>query len=259
MNTADSPSFPSARRRGAHFHRRGQSAFTLMEVIIFLMILAVLAILAVPVFMKVNAKGEQVKALSNAKQIALAMRLYASDNDGAFPSFTLHNGKPTATVVPDSNTAFAQLFPDYIQEEAIFWLKNSAFCSPNPPDEVTDKTALDTPVETLKKGENEWAYVVRLNDTSNSDVPLLADGFADPAQHTYTADPTRPGGVWKGQVAIVVHCDTSGEVMKVDPATMTVTGPNTSRGKAGPAGDIFTTANSASGWLNPANTVANPK
>jgi len=236
--------------------RRGQPAFTIFELLLLLMILAILAGIALPVFASVQKKGMQTKALSNAKQIALALRLYASDNNGIYPDHTLRNGKPTATLVPDSNTAFAQLFPTYIQQEAVFWLDKSAFCSPNPPDEVMDNPPKDNPVDTLNKGENEWAYVTGINDnSSNPAVPLLADGFADPKQHTYTNDPARPGGVWKGAVAIVIRADSSGSVMKVDQATMTVTGPNGSNAP----GDIFTTKNAGDGWLKPANVVVNPK
>lgn len=232
-----------------------RSAFSLLELMFLLFVIAVLAGIALPVFSGVSVKGAQTKALSNAKQIGLALRLYASDNDGAYPSYTLKNGKPTKTVVPDSNTAFAQLFPDYVQEENIFWLPKSAFCSPNPPDEITDNPPRDTPVDTLKKGENEWAYVVGLNDSSNPAVPLIASGFADPKQHTYTKDPSRPGGVFKGATAIVIRSDTSGAVMKVDQATMTVVGPNGGTEN----GDIFTPENGGNGWLKPENFVVNPK
>ncbi len=234
---------------------RPQSAFTLIEILILIFVLAVLAGIALPVFTSVGRKGAQTKALSNAKQISLALRLYASDNNGAYPSFTLQDGKPTKTVVPDSNTAFAQLFPTYIQEENIFWLSKSAFCSPNPPDEVMDTPPLDTPVHTLAKGENEWAYVVNLNDSGNPAVPLIADGFADPVKHTYTKNQLQRGGVWRGLFAIVIRADSSGKVERVDQSTMTVIGDN---GGAVP-GDIFTTANSAGNWLAPANVVVNPK
>lgn len=46
---------------------------------------AVLASLAVPVFTKVSAQGNQMKAMSNAKQIVLGMKQYAADNDGKYP------------------------------------------------------------------------------------------------------------------------------------------------------------------------------
>ena len=48
-------------------------------------IIALLAAIAFPVFKSVQAKGLETKALSNAKQIGTACRLYAVDKNGAFP------------------------------------------------------------------------------------------------------------------------------------------------------------------------------
>jgi type II secretory pathway pseudopilin PulG len=255
MKTETKDSSPLASPSASRRHSR--AGLTLFELIFLLGVLAVLAAVALPVMKSTQAKGTKVKELSNAKQIALALRLYAADNDGNYPTYTLHDGKPTKKVVPDSNTAFAQLFPTYVEEETIFWMSKSAFCSPKPPDNVIDKDGpLDTPVETLKKGENEWAYVVGLNDSSNPAVPLIADGFTDPKAHTYSKDPMARGGVWKGQVAIVINADSSGNFENIDPATMTVVGPN---GGGNKKGDIFSTAHKANGWLAPENVVVNPK
>src|SRR2546422_1047492 len=162
-------------------------AFTLIELLVVISIIAILAGIALPVFSSVQVKGAQTKALSNAKQIGLACKLYATDNNGLFPSKTVSSGKPTTTDVGDSNTAFAQLFPDYLQSEQIFFQAKSAF-TPAPPDDKIDNPSLDAPVDTLKTGENHWAYVLNLSDTSNAAVPLIADGFADASGHTYSTD-----------------------------------------------------------------------
>lgn len=228
-----------------------------IELLIAILIVAVLVALLGPWFRpNVAIKGPKTKALSNAKQVALALRIYAADHNGVYPSWTLSGGTPSSTSVVDSNTAFAQLFPTYVQSESIFWQTYSARCNPTPPDEKTDVTPLDTPVETLKQGENEWAYVLGLNDTSNPAVPLLANGFADPVRHTYTTDQVAPGGVWKGVDAVVIFADNSGRVMKVDPKTMMVSGTDAA---VRTMGDIFTTRYSAKGWLGPKNAVVNPK
>ncbi len=124
---------------------KSKLAFTLIELLVVITIIAILAGIALPVFTSVQIKGNQTKALSNAKQIALALRIYSSDNQGIYPSFTLNQGLPTTTTVSDSNTAFAQLFPQYVQEEKIFYLSKSAW-TPTLPDEVTDNPPLDTPV-----------------------------------------------------------------------------------------------------------------
>src|SRR5689334_1751663 len=97
--------------------KKFMKAFTLIELLVVITIIAILAGIALPVFSSVQIKGQQTKALSNAKQIGLALRLWAGDNNGIYPSYTLSSGQPTTTTVSDSNTAFAQLFPTYIQSE----------------------------------------------------------------------------------------------------------------------------------------------
>lgn len=233
---------------------KSKLAFTLIELLVVITIIAILAGIALPVFTSVQVKGNQTKALSNAKQIGLALRLYSSDHDGLFPAFTLNQGQPTTTTVSDSNTAFAELFPQYCTEEKIFYLAKSGWCPSGAPDEQTDPLPDNTGGKTLAAGENEWAYVLQLNDSSNPAMPLLADGFADKGQHTYVKDPTAKGGVWKAQKSVVIRADNSGKVEDVDQATLTVIGPN---GKGN--GDIFTTANSENGWLGVGNVVVNPK
>ncbi|HVV72242.1 MAG TPA: hypothetical protein VG733_04140 [Chthoniobacteraceae bacterium] len=232
-----------------------KSAPTYTEIFVTLVLVVVVGVLLGVYKTWIPWKINNVKVLGNARQIALALQLYAQDHGGKFPSYTLQNGTPTTTPVADSNTAFAQLFPTYVDQEALFWVPQSAFCSPNPPDEIIDKPPLDSPVQTLKSGENEWAYVLGLGTSSGPEFPLLADGFADPVAHTYTSDRSKKGGVWNGRKALLIHADGSANVLDVNQSTMTITGSN-----GGPApGDIFTTANSANGWLGPDNTVVNPK
>jgi prepilin-type N-terminal cleavage/methylation domain-containing protein len=242
--------------------KKTTAAFTLIELLVVIAIIAVLASIALPVFSSVQTKGAQTKALSNGKQIALALRLYASDNNGTYPSYLVDaDGTPTTnppTAVSSSNDALCQLFPNYIKSEAIFWLSKSKWCSTGSPDEAQDSTLTVPSSETLKTGENEWAYVLGLNESSNPAVPLLADGFITGGEtsHRYSKDQTIQGGVWKGVNAIVIRADSSGTVEKVN-ADLTIHGPNGSSG--GTQGDIFTTANSSNGWLGTANTVVNPK
>jgi prepilin-type N-terminal cleavage/methylation domain-containing protein len=243
---------------------KSKLAFTLIELLVVITIIAILAGIALPVFTSVQIKGQQTKALSNAKQIALALRLYASDNNGLYPSYTLNQGQPSTTTVANSNEAFAQLFPTYIQEEAIFWLAKSAWCTANPPPETYDAAGTDPNVLTLAAGQNEWAYVLGLNDSSNPAMPLIADGFTGQSgpntTHTYTVDQSVKGGIWKAQKAIIVHADSSGVVANVTQSTganqYQVVGPNGSVGNT--QGDIFTTGNSGNGWLGQANEVVNP-
>jgi len=173
------------------------TAFTLIELLVVMAIIAILVSIALPVFVGILERGQQTKDLSNAKQIGLGLKLYAGDNDGKFPAQVTPNG---------SNPAFVALIPTYIPTEKIFYLAKSAW-TPQPPDEVFTDSAT-----TLAAGENNFAYVNALTDTSNPNYPIIADGFASGTPGTYTSDETAKGGVWKGKKAIVIRCDMSGAV-----------------------------------------------
>ena len=179
-----------------------QNAFTLIELLVVISIIAILAGIALPVFGEVQIRGAQTKALSNAKQVGLACKLFAQDYDGNFPLWTdpaTKNGDPT-----DANAALQVLIPDYIPDKGVFAIPKSAYCK------NVGKGGSGTSTK-LGAGENEWAYVIGLSDTSNSRFPLLADGFAEGGT-SYVADETQPGGVWKGKKAVVIRVDISGAV-----------------------------------------------
>jgi len=219
--------------------RKILSAFTLIELLVVISIIAILAGIALPVFSQVQIKGAQTKALSNAKQIGLALKVYATDNNGLFPVAATSN----------SQSAYAQLFPQYLTNETIFWLAKSAECSPAPPDNILDPAGTTSGwTNTLKAGENHWAYVNSLNDTSNSLFPLIADAFASATAHTYATNASVEGGVWTGTKAIVIRVDCSGAVEKVNSALIVPSGPAGS--------DLFDTTNAT--WLGTTNSVVNP-
>ena len=46
-------------------------------------------------------------------------------------------------------------------------------------------------------------------------IPLIADGFSTQVGR-YSADPGQLGGVWRGRSAIVVFCDRSAQIVKLD-------------------------------------------
>jgi len=211
------------------------TAFTLIELLVVMAIIAILASIALPVFVGILERGQQTKDLSNAKQIGLGLKIFAGDNDGKFP---LTDGT-------GANSAYRQLIPTYIPEEKIFYLAKSAW-TPNPPDEVfSDSTTA------LAVGENNFAYVDNLTDTSNPSFPLAADGFSTTVG-TYASDETAKGGVWKGKQAIVIRCDSSGAVEKCATDFKVY-------GKTGdPSGsdeDIFATSAT---WLSTNQTPRNP-
>jgi len=59
--------------------------FTLIELLVVIAIIAILAAILFPVFARAREKARQTSCLSNTKQIALAVDMYATDYDGCFP------------------------------------------------------------------------------------------------------------------------------------------------------------------------------
>jgi len=186
------------------------SAFTLIELLVVISIIAILAGIALPVFGEVKVRGDQTKALSNAKQIGTACKIYATDNNGLYPHLSNYVGDGTSTpkeaVAGDSsNVILRNLIPDYLPDRNIFVNAKSAYTKRYASAPVTANDPL--PVNT-----NQWAYVSGLSDTSNSRWPLLADGFVpgSTSDPKYSKDEGAPGGVWKGKKAIVIRVDGSG-------------------------------------------------
>jgi prepilin-type N-terminal cleavage/methylation domain-containing protein len=182
--------------------------FTLIELLVVITIIAILAGLAMSAIPGVLEKAQQTKVLSNGKQIGIALRLYSSDHDGNYPLYTDAVLKMPAAIsgLTDANTVLATLIPDYLTDENLFGIAKSAWSKPGPDGKITQ------PADRLKAGENGWAYVAGLSDSSNARWPLLATGFetGTEAEPTYTSDAGKPGGVWQGKKAIVIRCDGSG-------------------------------------------------
>jgi prepilin-type N-terminal cleavage/methylation domain-containing protein len=167
------------------------TAFTLIELLVVMAIIAILASIALPVFVNILQRGQQTKDLSNAKQIGLGLKLYAGDNDGLFPN----------SGVANANSNYALLIPTYIPGEKIFYLAKSIWTAP--PDEVFSDSA-----NTLKTGENAYAYAAITHRHLKPEFSIVADGFGAAARECIRAIGLERG-IWKGK-AIVVRVDTSG-------------------------------------------------
>ena len=194
------------------------AAFTLIELLVVITIIGILAGIALPVFNSVQVKGQQTKSLAQAKQIGLALKLCAGDNDGVYPK----NGVPTIiTAAPtNANDAFSALFPTYTQSESIFGNKLAVgYQTGTGPDNQLDTTAVYPPVQTLKSGENVYGYMMGLSDASNPACPLVFDGTADGQSGgtgIYSVTQTAKGGVWSATKAIIIYLDNHGAVENVD-------------------------------------------
>jgi prepilin-type N-terminal cleavage/methylation domain-containing protein/prepilin-type processing-associated H-X9-DG protein len=66
-------------------YNKGRSAFTLIELLVVIAIIAILAAILFPVFAKAREKARQTTCLSNTKQMANAVAMFAQDHDEALP------------------------------------------------------------------------------------------------------------------------------------------------------------------------------
>ena len=151
-------------------------------------------------------KGPQTKALAQAKQVALALKLYADDHNGIYPAGASENGEK----ILSANDAFRCLMPTYTQSEAIFSNKLSAYQTSIPDGVILPKQ------ECLKPGENVYGYVMGLTDSMAPGEPLVVDGTNGDGEGHYVTDVHARGGVWAGMKAVVIRLDNSGALENLE-------------------------------------------
>jgi prepilin-type N-terminal cleavage/methylation domain-containing protein len=241
-------------------HNPRSRAFTLIELLVVIAIIALLASIAVPVYGTAQTRGAQTKALAQAKGIYPALKMFAMDHNGAYPSAKEQDEPSGGGPLGDANDAFANLIPGYLSNESPFgnnvsaWSKDNNGTLKGPDNNISSRDKI------LEKGENVYAYVAGMTEVSNSSWPIIADGFAAAPgliagnAAKYTRLEGDRGGVWKGERAIVVRNDGSAQLEKVDRQTLTVT----RRTSSGTANLFAEDRNENNPWLVGC-TIYNPR
>jgi len=89
--------------------RKKSGAFTLIELLVVIAIIAILAAMLLPALARAKARAQRINCVNNMKQISLALKTWAIDNQGAFPmNVTPANGGP-AVPAGTANSYTSQL------------------------------------------------------------------------------------------------------------------------------------------------------
>lgn len=229
--------------------KKATSAFTLIELLVVITIIAILASIAFPVFNTVTERANQTKDLANIRQIGVTLKLFAGDNNGSFPTKVDPQNSNSADI-QNANEAFRVLFPTYLTNEEIFAVKGSAYTKTTPDNRIEQGFPY---TNTLAAGENSYAYIPSLTETSNASFPLVADGFAagPPSPPAYVANRAAVGGVWAAKRAIILNCDGSANNLVCNS---TMLAPSRTSSGGSPI-NVFAVDTD---WLQAANAALNP-
>lgn len=167
-------------------------------VVVFVIML--LASLLLPTFNVTADISSQTLDANNCRQIIMALKIWASENEGVFPD--------SSTPLPtSSNQVFRKLIQaDIIQDERIF----SSTDTPFRPDNIMGN-APDYP-RALEPGENHWAMVAGLETDSDGTWPLVFENPVSsqwPPRWLKNQTQAAPGRTWKGGKIIMGRLDNS--------------------------------------------------
>jgi len=84
--------------RKLHHRLKG---FTLIELMIVIAIIAILAAILVPNFIRARAQGQLTSCESNEKNIGTALEMYSTDNSGRYPGKNFGGGAGASSLLPN--------------------------------------------------------------------------------------------------------------------------------------------------------------
>ena len=152
---------------------RTQSAFTLIELLIVIAIVAILAGVILPVYGSVQLSGKRSQSLSNMRQLAMATMTYTGDHSGNLPQ----QGDATTWASAATNTAAendqwyntvlhdyanSPSLSDYAQNPAAFYQKGSLFFVP----------AANYPANKLTAPQFAMAFNSKLETSTTTNVRM---------------------------------------------------------------------------------------
>jgi len=167
------------------------SRWSLGIVIIVILVGILIVFLAIPTQDVISDKSNQMKATSNCRQIIMAMKAYAADHNGKYPT-----GRT-------ANEVFRELVrADILQDERIFGSPLSRF--------VPDKDVGLAPdfAKAVGPGENHWMMLGGLRDDSLAIAPVVFENSLEASwPPIWDGSPyegiRKRGQTWKGGRIVV--------------------------------------------------------
>jgi prepilin-type N-terminal cleavage/methylation domain-containing protein len=128
--------------------RRSIRAFTLVELLVVIGIIAVLVAILLPALTRAKLQAQRVACASNLRQIGQFWHMYANDHDGYFPAHGVNFGNWTLITV-DQRDILVEKYK--LKTGKIFYCPNyRAFTGDNPEDDWkftrTDTTPYTVPI-----------------------------------------------------------------------------------------------------------------
>ena len=77
------------------FEAKGKSAFTLIELLLLIYIIAFLPALLLPALAKAKQTAAGIACMNNNRQLMVAWNMFATDNDGRIPYASAYYQEPT--------------------------------------------------------------------------------------------------------------------------------------------------------------------
>lgn len=138
----------------------GGRAFTVMEMLATLAILAVMSALLLPALGRAREQARRDRCANNLRQLGIAWQMFAADNAGCFPSgpADLHGGPSAQTI-----------YPLYLAEVTFFWCEALEI-------RLAEPVSIDSP-EAAEVGYR-FVYGLRANTGAPALVPLASDWCA---------------------------------------------------------------------------------